>query len=207
MPFALPLSRIAIPWGPASRTAWRREHLGSLRTRSQVGSRPRVATVPCSSTSWEAPVGCTTSNLTFGLSLSRESHADSSRNLNVERPPRGPSTCPLGSVYDRRAPMITSDPARRAARLEEIRQILAAQASPEDRDLLLAFAPAVLGEMPDRLALGLPPEALAARVREHFRFVVREMPPDHQLYKELPGIHVVARNPTEQEAASEGVAE
>jgi glutamate dehydrogenase len=98
--------------------------------------------------------------------------------------------------------MITSDPARRAARLEEIRQILAAQAPPEDRDLLLAFAPSVFAEMPDRLALGLRPEALAARLREHFRFVVREMPPDHQLYKGLPGIHVVARNPTDTEAAA-----
>jgi glutamate dehydrogenase len=103
--------------------------------------------------------------------------------------------------------MITSDPGRRAGRLEEIKQILAAQATPEDRDLLLAFAPVVFAEMPDRIALGLPAEALAARIREHFRFVVREMPPDHQLYKGLPGIHVAARNPSDQEARAMGTAE
>ena len=45
-PFALPASRTTIPWGPASSTAWRREHFESLRTRSQEGSRPRTATVP-----------------------------------------------------------------------------------------------------------------------------------------------------------------
>jgi hypothetical protein len=36
--------------------------------------------------------------------------------------------------------------------------------------------------MPDRVALGLPLPALAARLQSHFRFLVREMPPAHQLY-------------------------
>jgi glutamate dehydrogenase len=93
--------------------------------------------------------------------------------------------------------MITSDPQRRAARLAEVQQILAARAAPEDRDLLLAFAPVVLAETPDRVALGLSSEALAARLQDQFRFVVREMPPSTQLYRGLPGIHVSARNPDE----------
>src|SRR5262245_32725799 len=58
--------------------------------------------------------------------------------------------------------------------------------------------------MPDRIALGLSIEVLAARLKEHFQFVVREMPPPSQLYKGLPGIHVSARNPSEQEARATG---
>jgi len=34
-----------------------------------------------------------------------------------------------------------------------------------------------------------------------FRFVAREIPHAIQLYKGLPGIHVAARNPNEEEAA------
>src|SRR5262245_33574216 len=64
MPLALPESRIEIPWGPASITAWRREHLESFRTRSQLGSRPRTTRVPCSSTSCWVPFGYWTSNFT-----------------------------------------------------------------------------------------------------------------------------------------------
>jgi len=93
--------------------------------------------------------------------------------------------------------MIVSDPQRRAARLAEVQQILAAHAAPEDRDLVLAFAPVVLAETPDRVVLGLSAEALVARIQDQFRFVVREMPPPTQLYRGLPGIHVTARNPEE----------
>ncbi len=91
--------------------------------------------------------------------------------------------------------MITSDPEQRAERLARLREVLTAQAAAEDRDLLLAFAPVVFAEMPDRVALSLSPEALAARIQDHFRFVVREMPPPTQLYRGVPGIHVAARNP------------
>jgi glutamate dehydrogenase len=100
--------------------------------------------------------------------------------------------------------MITADPGRRAARLEELKQVLALRAAPEDRDLLLSFAPVVFSGMPDRIALGLPVEALATRMLDHFRFVAREIPPAIQLYKGLPGIHVAARSPSEAEAAAWG---
>jgi glutamate dehydrogenase len=103
--------------------------------------------------------------------------------------------------------MITSDPGRRAQRLEELQQALAQRAAPEDRDLVLAFAPVVYAGMPDRLALGLSVEALATRMLEAFRFVAREIPPAIQLYRGLPGIHVAARNPTEAEAAAMGSGE
>jgi glutamate dehydrogenase len=100
--------------------------------------------------------------------------------------------------------MITTDPERRAARLAELQSLLGAGASEADRALLHAFAPLVYEELPDRLALGLPAEVLAARLLDHFQFVAREMPPAGQLYKGLPGIHVSVRNPTGEEAAARG---
>ncbi len=100
--------------------------------------------------------------------------------------------------------MITADPGRRRLVLDEVQGILAREASPEDRDLLLSLAPVVFADMPDAMALGLSPDAVAARIREYFRFVVRTMPPAHQLYRGLPGIHVVARGLTEAEARTTG---
>ena len=73
--------------------------------------------------------------------------------------------------------MITADPGRRRSVLEEVQAILAREAPPEDRDLLLSLAPVVYADMPDAMALGLSPDAVAARIREYFRFVVRTMPP------------------------------
>jgi len=103
--------------------------------------------------------------------------------------------------------MITADPGRRAARLDELREVLARRAAPEDRSLVLAFAPVVFSGMPDRIALELPVDALATRMLSAFRFVAREIPHAIQLYKGLPGIHVAARNPTEAEAAAMGSAD
>jgi glutamate dehydrogenase len=103
--------------------------------------------------------------------------------------------------------MITADPGRRAARLEELKEVLARRAAPEDRDLLLSFAPVVFEGMPDRIALALPVDALATRMLAAFRFVAREIPHAIQLYKGLPGIHVAARNPSEEEAAAMGSAD
>jgi len=100
--------------------------------------------------------------------------------------------------------MITSDPGRRRSVLEEVRSILAREAPPEDLELLLSLAPVVFSDLPDAMALGLPPDAVAARIREYFRFLVRTMPPAHQLYRGLPGIHVVARSLTEAEAETTG---
>jgi glutamate dehydrogenase len=100
--------------------------------------------------------------------------------------------------------MLTADPPQRAARLAELTDLLRRQASPEDRDLVLALALVIFPEMPDRLALSLTPAALAARLLDHFKFLAREIPPAFQLYKGLPGIHVWAHNPTEAEARAIG---
>ena len=103
--------------------------------------------------------------------------------------------------------MITSDPQARERRLSEIKEIISRTAPPEDRELLLGFAPVVFAETPDRVALGLSPEALAARIRDHFRFVAREIPPPTQLFKGVPGIHVAARNPDPASWVSKGAAD
>jgi glutamate dehydrogenase len=99
--------------------------------------------------------------------------------------------------------MIHGDPQQRAARLAEVTEILKAEA-PGDRDLLLSLAPVLFAEMPARLVLDLPAAVVASRLRSHFRFIAREMPPSPQLYKGLPGIHVSVRNPDEEEARSLG---
>ena len=96
--------------------------------------------------------------------------------------------------------MITADPKGRAERLTALLDALRRDAPAEDRDLMLQLAPHLYADMPDRIALGLPLPALAARLHAHFRFLVREMPSAHQLYKGLPGIHVSVRNPSEEEA-------
>jgi glutamate dehydrogenase len=100
--------------------------------------------------------------------------------------------------------MAQGDPRQRSARLAEVTEILKRDAPPEDRELLLDLAPVFFAGMPARLALELPAAVVAARLLLHFRFVAREMPPAHQLYKGLPGIHVSVSSPSEDEARALG---
>jgi glutamate dehydrogenase len=100
--------------------------------------------------------------------------------------------------------MVHGDPQERTGRLAVVTDILKRETPPEDLDLLMSLAPILFAGMPARLALDLPAPAVAARILLHFRFVVREMPPGHQLYKGLPGIHVSVRNPSEEEARALG---
>jgi glutamate dehydrogenase len=102
--------------------------------------------------------------------------------------------------------MITSDPARRAQILDDVTTHLDRRADPADRERLLAFAGVAFAETPDTLALRLPPPALAERLFSHYEFVAKTMPPGHQLYRGLPGIHVAVRNPSDEEAAATGSA-
>ena len=90
--------------------------------------------------------------------------------------------------------MITADSTTRAQILDEVQRIAAAAAPDDDRELLRAFAGVVLGELPDSVVLRLPAATLAARLGEYFRFIARTMPPEVQLYRGLPGLHVVVRN-------------
>jgi glutamate dehydrogenase len=82
--------------------------------------------------------------------------------------------------------------------------VLRREAPPDDLELVLGFAPLVFEDMPSRVALELPVSAVAARILSHFRFVAREMPPPHQLFRGLPGIHVAVWNPGDEWARSLG---
>jgi len=73
--------------------------------------------------------------------------------------------------------MITADPQRRVSTLARILDHVSRSAPEADRDLLLALAPVVYGDMPDPLALRLSPEAVSARLAGIFRFIARTMPP------------------------------
>jgi glutamate dehydrogenase len=100
--------------------------------------------------------------------------------------------------------MVPGDLQPRAARLAEVMDVLRREAAPEDRELVLGFAPLVFEDMPARVALDLPVSAVAARLLSHFRFVAREMPPPHQLFRGLPGIHVAVWNPGDERGRSLG---
>jgi glutamate dehydrogenase len=100
--------------------------------------------------------------------------------------------------------MMHGDPQQRAARLAEVTEILRREATADERDLLLCLVPVFFAGMPARLALDLPASAVAARLLLHLRFVLGEMPPAHQLFKGLPGIHVSVRSPSEEEARALG---
>ena len=70
---------------------------------------------------------------------------------------------------------------------------------------MLQVAPILFAGMPPRIGLGMPPEVVATRILKlHYPFIAREMPPAHQLYKGLPGIHVTATNPSEAESRALG---
>ena len=96
--------------------------------------------------------------------------------------------------------MITADPQRRVSTLARILDHVGRTAPDADRDLLLALAPVVYGDMPDRLALRLSPEMISARLAGTSASSRATMPPAVQLYKGLPGIHVTVRNPDDAEA-------
>jgi glutamate dehydrogenase len=100
--------------------------------------------------------------------------------------------------------MVPGDPGKRAARLAEVVEIVGREVAPEQRDLALSFVSLVFEDLPPRIALELPAPAVAARLLSHFHFVAREMPPPHQLYRGLPGIHVAVWNPADERARALG---
>jgi len=96
--------------------------------------------------------------------------------------------------------MITTDPTRRAALREDVIRLASSRASDDDRPLLEALVPAVFDQIPDSLVFRLSAETLAARMADYLRFVAHTMPPEVQLYKGLPGLHVSVRNPDGDDA-------
>jgi len=100
--------------------------------------------------------------------------------------------------------MITQDPQKKAQIVTQIMEILAKKAPPEDKNLVLSFAPVILAEAPDHIMFLLSPEVLAERLMGHFNFIVHAMPSSIQLFKGPPGIHVSVYNPSESEALAIG---
>ena len=93
----------------------------------------------------------------------------------------------------------------RTARLEQVLEILKREAPPEERELVLQVAPILFAGMPPRIGLAMPADVVATRILKlHYPYIAREMPPAHQLYKGLPGIHVTATNPSEAESRAIG---
>ena len=100
--------------------------------------------------------------------------------------------------------MITADPARRAALISDIQQRIASETPADGRERLSTFASVVFPEVPDSMALHLDAGALTARIKGYFAFVAGSIPPEHQLYRGLPGLHVSVRNPDEAEESATG---
>ena len=100
--------------------------------------------------------------------------------------------------------MLTSDPNRRAAIYNDVERLLRDQAPPDERERLLTFSRVVFAEIPDVMVFNLRASEIASRLLAFFDFVVRQMPPEHQLYRGLPGIHVVVRNPGPEEETAAG---
>jgi glutamate dehydrogenase len=100
--------------------------------------------------------------------------------------------------------MITQDPVKRAQVTARIIELVDQMAPPEDKHLVLSFAPVIVEEAPDRILFLLPPEILADRLLRHYHFIVHAMPPSIQLFKGPPGIHVSVYNPDEAEAKAMG---
>ena len=99
--------------------------------------------------------------------------------------------------------MITADPQQRVSTLQNIIAALNRDASAENRTCSVIRAGRLRAHA-GRARVKLSPEALAERISENFRFVARTMPPAFQLYKGLPGMHVVVSNPDEAEADATG---
>ncbi len=88
-----------------------------------------------------------------------------------------------------------TDAARRAALRDDVLRIARANASDDDRPLIEALVPTVFDQVPDGLVLRLSAETLATRIAGALTFLAHTMPPEVQLYKGLPGLHVSVHNP------------
>lgn len=96
--------------------------------------------------------------------------------------------------------MMKVSPDERAHKLDEILDVLRRTKASEDWDLLSSFIPVVFASLPDWMALGIPASELAERLWDNFLFFARELPPPTQLYRGLPGLHVVVRHSAEAES-------
>ncbi len=96
--------------------------------------------------------------------------------------------------------MIRVSPQEKNRKLEEVLEHLKRTRSSEEWELLSSFARVVHASLPDWMALGIANADLADRIWDNYRFFVKELPPPTQLYRGLPGLHVVVRHSAEAES-------
>jgi glutamate dehydrogenase len=96
--------------------------------------------------------------------------------------------------------MIRVSPEEKTRKLEEVLEYLKRTRSGEEWELLSSFTRVVHASLPDWMALGIATVDLAERIWDNYRFFVKEMPPPTQLYRGLPGLHVVVRHSIEAES-------
>jgi glutamate dehydrogenase len=85
-------------------------------------------------------------------------------------------------------------------KLEDVLQHLKRSHTEEDWELLSSFARVVYASLPEWMAVGIETADLAERIADNYRFFVKELPPPTQLYRGLPGLHVVVRHSAEGES-------
>ena len=88
----------------------------------------------------------------------------------------------------------------KARKLQEILEHLQKTRPDENWELLQSFARVVYDGLPEWMVTGIDARELGERLWDNFRFFVKELPPPNQLYRGLPGLHVVARHSREEES-------
>lgn len=96
--------------------------------------------------------------------------------------------------------MLTVSTEEKQRKLEAILEHLKKAKPDENWELLESFARVVYDALPEWMATGMSAKNLAARLADNYRFFVKELPPPTQLYRGLPGLHVVARHSAEDES-------
>jgi NAD-specific glutamate dehydrogenase len=95
--------------------------------------------------------------------------------------------------------MISVSAEEKAKKLDEILALLQQRRPQENWALVSSFARAVFESLPEWMARGMTTQDLSERIWDNFRFFTKEMPPPTQLYRGLPGLHVVVRHSAESE--------
>jgi glutamate dehydrogenase len=96
--------------------------------------------------------------------------------------------------------MIRVSPDEKNRKLEDVLAHLEQAHPGEESELLSSFARVVYASLPDWMALGIDTLDLGERIWDNYRFFVKELPPSTQLYRGLPGLHVVVRHSIEAES-------
>ena len=96
--------------------------------------------------------------------------------------------------------MIRVSAEEKARKLDEVLFHLQEKGDASDWQLLSSFSRVVFGSLPEWMAQGMDSSDLADRLWDNYRFFVKVLPPPTQLYRGLPGLHVVVRSSAADES-------